>query len=282
MRQGLALNDNRTLASYTRSTGWLGQTVHYAQRVGSTNDLALAAGREGAAAGIVVIAEEQTKGRGRLQRRWKAPAGSSLLLSMLFRPFAPFAKTASRITMICGLALVAAVQHVTGIEAGLKWPNDLIVEEREGGSGPGWLKLAGMLSEIGLTPGGAPGFLVVGIGLNVNVPASVVRELGPNATSLLALGGQPVDRVALLDALLAEIDRRYEALSLGVDPLAAWRAALVWIGELVEIRVPGALDRPLVGRAVDVDDDGALLVRLSNGEVRQFSAGDVSLRRLGS
>jgi BirA family biotin operon repressor/biotin-[acetyl-CoA-carboxylase] ligase len=285
---------HRTLASYARPEGWLGRTVHYAAQAGSTNDIALAAGRRGAAAGLVVITEEQTAGRGRLQRRWEAPPGSSLLISMLFRPPAPFARTAARMTMICGLALAAAVRQAAGVEARIKWPNDLIVDvpgryappgdgsEGEGpaaeGATAGWAKLAGMLSEIGLSPEGVPAFLVVGIGLNVNVPAPVLPSLGPNATSLLALGGRPVDRAAVLDALLGEIEWRHAALARGDDPLADWRAALAWMGEPVVVRAPGDPDHPVVGRAVGVDEEGALLVRLPGGEARRFTAGDVSLR----
>jgi BirA family biotin operon repressor/biotin-[acetyl-CoA-carboxylase] ligase len=272
--------EDRSLVTYTRSGGWLGRSFRYVRQVGSTNDVVLRAGREGAPEGLVVAADEQTAGRGRVQRRWAAPVGTSLLLSMLFRPQKPFAYTASRITMACGLALRDSVLRVAGVETRIKWPNDLIVD----GAEEGWYKAAGMLSEIGMSPasqGGEPAYLVVGIGLNVNVPADVLPTLGPNAVSLSVLCGHQVDRSALLDALLMDIEQRHAALICGIDPLAAWQRALAWIGEKVEVHPAGSGDKRLLGRAVGVDDEGALLLRLSNGEIRRFSAGDVSLRQVG-
>jgi BirA family biotin operon repressor/biotin-[acetyl-CoA-carboxylase] ligase len=179
--------------------------------------------------------------------------------------------------MVCGLALVSAVRAETGVDARLKWPNDLIIDSAaQVGSEPPteWRKLAGMLSELGLDAG-EPSYLVVGIGLNVNVPAPLLPRLAPSASSLLALTGQFVDRVALLDRLLAGVDSRYESLLAGTDPLPEWRAALAWMGQVVEVKTP---ERSVIGVADGVDDEGALKVRVSDDEVRRFSAGDVSLR----
>ena len=148
-----------------------------------------------------MLAEEQIAGRGRLDRRWHAPAGQCLLMSLLFRPGEPFAHRAARITMLCGLALAEAAAKVAGIEVQLKWPNDLIVAREDGA----WRKIAGMLSEIG---GAAqqPDLLVVGLGLNVNVPSAALAKLAPNAGSLRAEIGHPVDRVAILDDFLKRLE----------------------------------------------------------------------------
>ncbi|MFP4394638.1 MAG: biotin--[acetyl-CoA-carboxylase] ligase [Anaerolineales bacterium] len=257
------------LKAYRRD-GWMGGAIDYHERVGSTNELALRAGKAGAPAGLLVLAEEQTAGRGRLDRRWHAPAGQCLLMSLLFRPGPPFARRAARITMLCGLALAESAAEIAGIEVQLKWPNDLIVAREDGV----WRKIAGMLSEIG---GAAqqPALLVVGLGLNVNVPATVLADLAPNAGSLRAEIGHPVDRVALLDDFLARLEAAYARWDSGWDPLRTWEARLAWIGQTVSIHTPDAIH---TGQAVGVDEEGALLLRQPDGSRRAFPVGDVSLR----
>lgn len=253
------------LRDYCRA-GW---DIRYFARIASTNDWLLAAGRGGAAERLIALADAQTAGRGRLDRRWVAPPGTCLLMSLLFRPPAPFAYHAPRTTMLCGLALADAISAVTGVDAQLKWPNDLIVTR-----GQTWRKVAGMLSEVGSTTG-APPFLVVGIGLNVNVPPATLPALDPNAASLLAACGHPVDRVALLDAFLQHIEARYAGLRAGDDPLPLWRQRLAWMGQPVQVQTPSGR---VAGVAEGVDDDGALVLRLSDGTQQHFPAGDVSLR----
>ena len=250
--------------------GWIGGVIDYHERVGSTNDLALAAGAAGAPSGLLVLAEEQIAGRGRLDRRWHAPAGQCLLMSLLFRPGEPFAHHAARITMLCGLALAESAAEIAGIEVQLKWPNDLIVAREDGA----WRKIAGMLSEIG---GAAqqPDLLVVGLGLNVNVPPAGLTDLAPNAGSLRAEIGHPVDRVAILDDFLTRLEVAYARWDSGWDPLRAWEARLAWIGQTVSVHTPDAIH---TGEAVGVDDEGALLLRHPDGSRRAFPVGDVSLR----
>lgn len=253
------------LAAYRRA-GW---TVRYLPQVGSTNDVALAAGCQGAADKLLVLADAQTAGRGRLARRWESPPGACLLLSLLFRPPEPFAHHAARVTMLCGLALAEAVETVAGLPVALKWPNDLIV------TGPGaWRKLAGMLSEIGLEDG-APAFLVVGIGLNVTVPSGDLSKLAPNAASLLAETGRTIRRGALLEAFLARVETHYARLGQGDDPHPTWRARLAWLGQPVIVHTP---TQAVTGVAEDVDATGALRVRLPDGSAQSFAVGDVSLR----
>ncbi len=243
--------------------------ARYFAEIGSTNDEALRLGMMGAVNGTVLVAESQTRGRGRLTRRWMAPPGSSLLMSLLFRPPAPFARFAGRFTMACGIALADTVRQVTSVPARLKWPNDLIVER-----GETWRKLAGMLSEIGGAQN-APSFLVVGIGLNVNIPPVQLPELDPNATSLQAETGRPVDRVALLAAFLKKIRHLEARVHAGWNPLDLWREHLAWLGRPVRVHTPDGI---VVGVAEQVADDGALLLRLDDGRVRRFPVGDVSLR----
>ena len=266
----------RDLAAYRRTAGQFGRDYQYLADVASTNDVVQASAQAGAAEGLVVVAGRQTAGRGRLQRRWDAPAGRSLLMSLLFRPPAPFAHTAGRITMLCGTSLVVAIRAVAGLRVQLKWPNDLIIADA--GVPGGWLKLAGMLSEVVLSDAGRPEALVVGVGVNVNVAAEDLPALAPNAGSLAVIAGREIDRADLLDAFLAEVDRCYAGLLRGIDPLPDWRAQLAWLGAAVVVRRAGDV---IQGTAVDVDDDGALVLRLPDGRHRRFLAGDVSLRLSG-
>lgn len=262
------------LERYRRTGGWLGREIDYRARVDSTNDQLMALGEAGADEGTVMVADVQTAGRGRLDRKWHAPVGTCLLVSMLFRPPEPFATSAPRTTMACGLAVLDAVEEVTGSRLALKWPNDVIVADPE--EPQGWAKVAGLLSEIGVKLE-RPAFLVVGLGINVNLPKAYLADLAPGATSLLALAGYPVSRVRLLDRLLAAAERRYDALRAGEeDPFEAWRDALAWLGDPVDVQTPTGVVR---GVAEDVDVYGRLQVRLPDGRQHTFSAGDVSLRR---
>lgn len=267
---------SRNLATYRRTSGRFGRELRYYRETGSTNDVALTAARAGTPEGLVVVADRQTAGRGRFQRRWEAPLGSSLLMSLLFRPPEPFVDIAGRIPMVCGLGLVAAVRKVTGAAVRLKWPNDLIHESS--GSSHGWTKLAGMLGEVAMSDAGNPEALVVGLGVNVNIASADLPRLAPNAGSLSSLVGAEISRRDLLDALLDEIESRYADLLNGVDPLPVWRRHLAWLGQSVVVR---GMEGEVHGVAEGIDADGALVLRLSNGQTRRFLAGDVSLRPVG-
>jgi BirA family biotin operon repressor/biotin-[acetyl-CoA-carboxylase] ligase len=261
------------LHSYRRDDGWLGGVHCHFSRVGSTNDVALRTALEGAEEGLLVTADVQLQGRGRLQRTWTAPAGACLLMSMLFRPPEPFELLAARTTMVCGLGLLHSVTALTGLPLQLKWPNDLI--SQAGGDSAAWVKLAGMLSEVVLTPENAPHGLVVGIGLNVNVPDSRLPGLAPNATSLLALTGREYNLIAVLDRVLAAIEPMYDRLGTGWDPTDTWQRHLAWLGEEVTVTAPTGT---LAGTFCGVDATGALQLRRTDGSVSSFGAGDISLR----
>lgn len=259
---------SRRLASYRRTQGWLGHDIRYFSGVTSTHDVIRELAEQGAKEGLVVLAEEQTAGRGRQTRRWFAPPHSSLLMSLLFRPQAPFVHRAPRITMLCGLGLLDAVRTITGIPVTLKWPNDLILEGDDD-----WKKVAGMLSEVG---GTGADFLLVGIGLNVNTTDEQLSDLAPRATSLRAEAGHLVDRQVLLASFLERTECLCERFRSGWDPLPAWREQLAWLGTSVKLKTPTGT---VLGIAEDIADDGALILRDPAGAQRRFSVGDVSLRR---
>jgi BirA family biotin operon repressor/biotin-[acetyl-CoA-carboxylase] ligase len=262
--------------------------VRWVAETGSTNADALALARDGAPEGIVIVADHQTAGRGRRSRTWVAPPGGSLLVSVLLRPRAPVADAT---TMAAALAMAEAVADTTGVDARLKWPNDLVVDDR---------KLAGVLAEADWPAGSAisAGYkqppaharavVVVGIGLNVAWPAELPPELdevADRATSLDRLCGDgpagsdvaEARRRALLAAYLRRLDHRYGQLARGTDETvaalrAAWRDRSATLGRRVRVDL-GTSD--VEGTAVDVTGDGHLVVETAAGERRTLAVGDV-------
>jgi BirA family biotin operon repressor/biotin-[acetyl-CoA-carboxylase] ligase len=259
------------------NTQVFGRDLLYLPSTGSTNDVAKDLAAREAPEGMVVLADEQTAGRGRLGRRWLAPPGTCLLCSILFRPDLPPSQ-AQRLTMLCSLAAANAVEQVSGLRVTIKWPNDLIVRSRiPNPESRNWRKLAGVLTETGVM-GERLDFIVVGIGVNVNVEPEVLPNLAPNATSILAEVMRPVDRLALLATLLGGVERRYEALYAGESPHREWAARLATLGQPVRVTTS---EGALIGVAESVDGDGALLLRTPDGELRRLLAGDVTLSRSG-
>lgn len=250
----------------TIAAAFVKQVVYYPQ-IASTNDACRELADSGALEGALVVADEQVAGRGRLGRRWLAPPGRALLLSLLFRP-ALDPIHASQVTMLCGLAAAEAVEAETGLQAGLKWPNDLVL---------GNDKFGGLLAELGLASETLD-YLVVGLGLNVNFDPRPMDGTGRQPTSLQVVLGHPVDRLALLAALLGRVAVHYAAFRDGVVPLDEWRARLVTLGRRVTV---SEADRQYTGLAETTDEDGALWIRLDDGTHVTVHAGDITLRPEG-
>jgi BirA family biotin operon repressor/biotin-[acetyl-CoA-carboxylase] ligase len=241
----------------------------------STNRYLLDEARAGVAEGVVAVAEHQSAGRGRLGRRWEAPSGANLLVSVLLRPPLP-AELRHLASAVVGLAAIDAAAPL-GLELGLKWPNDILAGDGR--------KLAGVLAEADLTPDppgdrpteGLQAPIVVGIGINVNWPvtdADLPDDLVGTATSLRQQTGEPVDRSDLLEALLQSLEPRVAALGSPsgqrgqADDL---RARCTTIG--TRVRVELADDR-FEGVACDVTSEGHLVVDTA-GTTRTVIAGDV-------
>jgi BirA family biotin operon repressor/biotin-[acetyl-CoA-carboxylase] ligase len=245
-----------------------GRELSYLPRTPSTNDVAKELAAQGAPEGTVVVADEQTAGRGRLGRRWLAPPGTCLLCSILFRPNLLPTQT-HQLTMLCALAAADAIKEIANLHVWLKWPNDLIVKSQ------GWKKLAGVLTETGFT-GKRLDYAIVGIGINVNVKPGALPTLDPNATSILAETSLAIDRSALLTGFLAHVERRYEALHTGESPHQEWVSRLATLGQQVKATTP---EETYVGVAESVDKDGALLLRTPDGTLHRFTVGDVTLHQ---
>jgi BirA family transcriptional regulator, biotin operon repressor / biotin---[acetyl-CoA-carboxylase] ligase len=239
----------------------LGRELVYLAVTGSTMDIAREQARAGVPEGYAVMAEEQTAGRGRLGRVWVAPPGVNLSVSVLLRPTPGQMK---RLGMIVPLAVADAVTTVSGLESVLKWPNDVRINGR---------KLCGILIEAAML-GDAPSFAVAGIGLNVNLDAAAHPEIAAIATSIATELGRPVSREHTLAALLNALERHYDRGD--VDALRReWRSRLETLGQEVAVTFAGHTER---GVAEDVNEDGSLLLRLPDGRLRTFPAGEVTLR----
>lgn len=240
----------------------------------STNADLLELARSGAPEGVVLVADHQTAGRGRLDRRWEAPPGSSLLLSILTRPADPPRSLGldqlHLVSNAVGVAAAVAARRATGADIGLKWPNDLVIDTHGGVR-----KVSGILAETVLVDG-RPEALVVGIGINVNWPSELPDELADIAVALNHVAGRAVDRDALLRDLLVELGHWYGALgTIGgrAELLGRYRELSATIGSRVRVELAG---ETVVGDAVDLSSDGHLLVvDECPDRPREIVAGDV-------
>jgi len=239
----------------------VGRRIAVWRKVASTNDLAMRAAGSAANDGLVVLAEEQTAGRGRWGRTWTAPAGSALLMSVLLHPPGALADPAW-MTAWGAVAVAEVVEAWTGRRSRIKWPNDVRVGGR---------KVAGILVERGAGAGA-----VVGIGLNALAgPGDFPAELLGSATSLamLAPGRPPVDRSELARSLILRLDAWYaEGLGRGPAALnAAWKGRLERLGEPVRVQTPGGL---VAGRWLDADPGGGLIIEPEAGAIRRIAGAE--------
>ncbi|MGI8424699.1 MAG: biotin--[acetyl-CoA-carboxylase] ligase [Chloroflexota bacterium] len=248
----------------------IGRRVIYHATTGSTNDDAKHLAFAGEPEGTVVLADEQTAGRGRAGKSpWVTPANTSIALSVLLRPsLAP--QQLGTLAMIAGLSAVDGVARGASVRASLKWPNDVLVGER---------KLGGILVESALSGTGVTS-AVIGIGLNVNLSTAAFGRLPDAAlapTTLLQAAGQHVPREAVIVALLAALDLRYARLRSGAlgDVAQDYRAALSTLGRAVSLTGAG---QSVHGVAEHVTETGALVLRLVDGSRREFAYGEVTVR----
>ena len=232
----------RALQRALAPDGW---RVEVLAQVDSTNAVVAERARAGEAHGLVVVAEEQTAGRGRLERSWSSPPRAGLTFSVLLRPKIPPAEF-GWLSLLTALAVARAVRDHGGVPAVLKWPNDVLVEGR---------KLCGILAEVA-----APGAVVVGVGINVSTRPD---EFPAPGTSLLQEGADTTDRAVVLRAVLRELT----AVLADPDARSGYRALCSSIGALVRLELPAG---SVIGKADDVDAAGRIVV-----DGTPYSAGDV-------
>jgi BirA family transcriptional regulator, biotin operon repressor / biotin---[acetyl-CoA-carboxylase] ligase len=252
-------------------TAWLGQQWHHFEELDSTNRWLVA--RQGELEhGTVVTADSQTAGKGRQGRTWLTPRGTAIAVSLLLKHQWPVNR-APWLTMIAGVAAVQAIQtHYPSLPLGLKWPNDVVVRDER----TGWRKLGGVLVE-GQVKGQWLESAVVGLGLNINIPATELPAIHPPATSLLAETGQHTHRRPLLHHLLAHFEQLYDAAEKGESPQSLWQEMLLTIGQ--QVIVTTAEGKVLTqGLAVETTAEGHLRLQDDHGRWHTIPAGDVSLR----
>jgi BirA family biotin operon repressor/biotin-[acetyl-CoA-carboxylase] ligase len=240
----------------------IGRSIIYHETLASTMDAAREAASHGAPEGTVVVTGAQTRGRGRLQRSWQTPAGNIALSIVLY----PDAAALPYLVMMASLATVQSIEAVTGLRADIKWPNDVLVSGK---------KVCGILIENEVRPD-RPATAIAGIGINTGLEPAALGEVITPATSLSAETGQPVSRAEIVRKLLEAFDGMWGADRDRRAVYEAWKARLVTLGQRVTVTWK---DTALEGRAEDVDESGALLVRTGDGTLTTVVAGDVSLRK---
>ena len=247
-------------------TRHFGQNIFHFLRTDSTNIQARSLAADGALEGTLLVAEYQEKGKGRLNRQWQSPSGKNLLFSLILRPDWP-PQQAFYGTVLASVSLCRTIQEVAGIEVGIKWPNDIYAGEK---------KLAGILTEFATDPDRIE-YLIVGIGINCHWAPPIPPPEGQPATSLLKETGHKISRLRLLTRFLKQAETLYEkANNEGVGLLREeWNRYSLVNNRRVTI---SNNQKSWTGIGQGIDDHGALILQLDNGQQEKFLAGDVHLR----
>ena len=248
------------------NTDVFGKRYVYMDSTESTNLEARRLAQQGAEEGTIVVAEEQSVGRGRLSRGWYSPFGKGIWFSLIVRPdFLPV--EAPKCTLMAAVALTRAFHKMGLTSAGIKWPNDIMVNGR---------KIVGILTEkTGSMEEIA--YIVMGIGVNVKTTQEELPEELKLIGTSLTMEGLDIERTEAFKIILEELEHQYyEVLSNGFEQtLEDWKKLSVTLGQEVEVRAPG---NTYEGLAVDLDNDGNLLVKVADGTIKRIVAGDVSIR----
>jgi BirA family biotin operon repressor/biotin-[acetyl-CoA-carboxylase] ligase len=246
----------------------IGRDLRVFEETTSTNDVIEKLARDGVKEGVVVFAESQTRGRGRLGRKWISPGHKGLWFSILLRPNLRPQET-TQLTVASATALRRAIAAKTSLRPEIKWPNDLLIDGK---------KVAGILTELSAEVDRVK-HITLGIGIDVNLDAAEFPpELRKIATSLKIEAGEIISRAELATAILRELDREYTLICAGKFSAIAdeWEAHCTTIGKNVTVHIGS---RKICGRAESLDDDGALLVRTEHGHLERITGGDVVLEK---
>ena len=245
-------------------TRFIGQKIIHFPSHGSTMEAARQEARQAAAEGTVVVAEEQTAGKGRAKRAWLSPRGSIALSVVLY----PDISQLPYLIMLASVAVAQSIEAVAGLETQLKWPNDVLIKGK---------KVCGILIENELK-GDRVAWAVIGIGINVNIRTRDFPEIADTATSLYDELGKELSRAEIIRRLLVELEKLYTSLGDGERIYWEWRDRLITLGKRVQV-ISG--EEVLQGVAEDVSKDGSLLLRHNDGYLSHIVAGDVTLRDAG-
>ena len=246
--------------SFELGTKFIGKKVYYFESVPTTMNVAMQLGSEGAPEGALVLAETQTKGKGRLGRTWISPKYKGIYLSLILRPkISP--ERAPILTLLSAVSICKAIKEVTSLDTQIKWPNDILIHNK---------KLGGILTELSAEMDEI-NFVVIGIGLNVN---NEKKNLLSIATSLKEQKNENVSRINLLQEILRKIEENYLIFQeKGAHPIIEkWRDYNTTLGKRVKVYCQ---NEHIEGEAIDIDIDGGLLVRRDSGLIKKVLSGDV-------
>ncbi len=272
---GVPRKMNARELAYDLGTTVIGKDIRYFESIDSTNSAAKKAAAEGCDEGTVIVADAQTAGRGRLGRSWNSAAGKGIWMSVVLRPeMAP--EDVQLVTIAASVAVSRAIFSVTGIRTGIKWPNDIILDGK---------KVCGILTEMS-TEIDRINYVVLGIGLNVSHgPADFPEEIRDKATSLMCHQGEGLNdadeksarvRTALFREILRELENVYFMLGSNAKAvLDEWREWSVTLGRPLRAEIRGVEYK---GTAVDITPEGRLVIKCSDGVIREVMSGEVSIR----
>lgn len=252
-------------------TKWAGQQLFYLEETGSTNIDAKHYAEEGEPHGTTVIAEKQNAGRGRRGKYWESPPGSAIYMTIMLKPdFAP--DKASMLTLVMALSVAEAITEATGLQAGIKWPNDVVVNKK---------KVCGILTELNVETDYIR-HVVIGVGINVNngAPEEFPEEIRETATSLRIEAGTPFSRAELLERVLERFEKNYDTFVTTLDLrllIEAYGRYLLNLNMEVNVLDPKG---SYTGVARGISTTGELLVEKEDGEMKTVYAGEVSVRGL--
>ena len=249
---------------------WIGNRVYFAEEVDSTNTWGKRLAEEGAPHGTLIVADEQTQGRGRRGRSWKSPKGTNISMTLILRPDLEPSR-ASMLTIVMGLSVAQGLKELLELPIEIKWPNDAVLNGH---------KLCGILTEMSAQIDYI-NYVVVGTGINVNLP-EIPEDLKEIATSLLIETGHTVNRAEVIGAVMRAFARNYESF-IETGDLSGLRDAYneILANRDRQVRVLDPKD-PYEGVALGINPRGELLVRKEDGSVSEVYAGEVSVRGLYS
>jgi BirA family biotin operon repressor/biotin-[acetyl-CoA-carboxylase] ligase len=243
------------------STTLIGQSILYYPSLPSTMDIAKKMVKEGIGEGAVIVAGEQTMGRGRLGRKWLSPPKGSLALSIILRPTVA---QLPQLNMVASLAVVQSIEKIAGLKPTIKWPNDILFEGR---------KISGILIE-NLIEGSEVKATIVGIGINVELNPSYFSEISAIATSLSIDSGREISRWDTLCSLIEKFDQSYQELKSGKPIYERWLARVETLGKLVRVKWGDTIED---GYVESIETDGSLVLKSLDGSLKTMVAGEVTL-----
>ncbi|MCH1624720.1 biotin--[acetyl-CoA-carboxylase] ligase [Fredinandcohnia quinoae] len=247
-------------------TSSLGRNIHFEETVTSTQKIAHHLAYEGAPEGTIVVAEEQTAGRGRLDRVWHSPKHTGVWMSIILRPNIP-PYQAPQLTLLAAVGVVQGIQEATGLEADIKWPNDILLNNK---------KVVGILTEL-QAEADRINSVIIGIGINVNHTESHFPDFLKNiATSLAIQKGEGIDRARLIQCILVKIEKLYgEYLQHGFKIIKLlWESYAISIGQNIIARtLTGAIE----GKALGITDEGVLQLKSLDGTIHHIHSADIEL-----